>query len=210
MPVGQIGNPYGAFGEPTAQGSWSGCTTIEAQNRTSVAIQAGQWVKATITSSSFYPAGYTIKPCTGNDGASVIGVAAEQISAIPAVTATTGSVPNIQPQDYSGTVVTYGVVYAAFPPGANGPGTQNATPNFLVPATTFGNGVVGATSVAGIAMASSTAVLGQSTLNNAFSVSTSTSIYGPGNFIGVALVGSSVGLTAAGSTTLYPVFVCKY
>ncbi len=205
MPVGQVGNPYGAFGEvPGAPAfGFAGPVTIEAQNRSTQDITAGMAVRVTLATSSFYGLGvYTIAPTTGPNNCVVLGVAAETIPATQAVTATTGSVVNQQPTFYQGTVITHGIAYAAFPPGLP-PGTNVTLPVFASVATTSVAGIVGASSIAGICTATTTAYGGIGGTTAGISIGSSSS---------PAVVGicyTSVGLTAAGSTTLFPIVVGK-
>ena len=150
MPAPQITNPYGAFGQtPTVGAGWEGTLTLEAQSRSTAldpasagstegtfrTIKAGMVVTPTLATSSFYPSGLTVDASTGLAQA-VLGIAAENISSYWGTTGSTGAEKVTSRNDQSGSIVTYGPVYAMFAstdhPGAG----DKAIPCYVTIATT--------------------------------------------------------------------------
>lgn len=150
MPVGQISNPYGAYGQTPGPGAGlGGAVTVEAQTRSTAlnsgsagstdgnfrTILAGMVVTPTQATSSFYPAGMVVDASTGLNQV-VLGIAAENIQAYWGTTGSTGAEKRTSPNDQSGSIVTYGVAYAMFAstdhPGAG----DKAIPCYVTIATT--------------------------------------------------------------------------
>lgn len=185
MPSPQITNPLGAFVSST-QGvvPWSvGQSVVEVQNNSTGDITQGMAVVATVASSSFYPAAYTVKATTDvSQGIQVLGIALETIQAVQPTTQTTGVVENVAPRFATGTVAVAGVVWAALNAA---PGANFALPNIITVASTGNAGIGGSSVIRGICTATSTSV----------GVGIGTTSIGIGSVIGIAVAGSSNSIT---------------
>ena len=222
MPVAQISNPYGAYGQAPGPGAGlSGCVFVEAQTRSTALdpgsagstdgnfreIKAGHAVTTLFAASSFYSVGtYVVNAATGVNQL-VLGVAAENIDAFAGSTGSTGAVKRQSPQQPVGAIITYGIAYAMFCATDNPGAGVVALPAYVMIATTSQSAFNASCHFGLCALSSSTVgVVGQSGNGVAGGSSAPTSM----TLVGIAYtslgaVNSVVGV--ATSPQLYPIMV---